>query len=126
MRGLIEYLEQNPVKTLEAWYEGLRLSRGTNAQLTWRLANVELEQGNDGQAEKLIEQYRRLARADSPSLAWLEIQQDERAGRLESAGERLNRMLASKGKGTNRDVEAFDLETMKEPVRTVLGRCLEK
>ncbi|MEA2630277.1 MAG: hypothetical protein QOE66_496, partial [Chloroflexota bacterium] len=117
LRGLVEYLDQNPEEAIGAWKKGLELSGGTDPDLTWRLAAAEFEQGRDAEAKELADQFRRLAGDDSPSLWWLETLQDERAKRYDRAIERLEKML-SKRSNISVNLQEHGLMT--------LGRCLEK
>jgi tetratricopeptide (TPR) repeat protein len=114
LEGWIDYLERNRVGAVNAWSKGLERSGGTDANLTWQLATVQLELGHDAEAAELVEQYRRLVPEDSPKLKWLEALQDERAGRFSRAVERLESL---------REKKSF--EDIKEQVYLVLGRCQE-
>ena len=117
-RGLLAYYDQKPEKAISAWSKGLEASGGTDANLTWHLASVELELGHEAEAKKLVDQYRRLTGSNSPALQWLEMLQDERAGQYSRAVARLEALRQRK------DLEANNL--LQEQVLMALGRCLEK
>ena len=65
--GMIDLAEQRPDDAIAAWRSSLRLTGGSDADLTWRLAHVLLELGRLDQAEPLISQYRRLSGGELPN-----------------------------------------------------------
>lgn len=68
----LSHLQQNRTdRAIEDWRQGLLLSNGTDAELTWRLAWVLLQAGRVAEAEPLLEQYRRLAGQEEPGSAYL-------------------------------------------------------
>ncbi|WP_422931941.1 tetratricopeptide repeat protein [Singulisphaera sp. PoT] len=66
LEGMVELNERRPDAAIESWRTGLIQTGGSNADLTWRLAQVLLEMGRVEEAEPLIAQYRRLSGGDEP------------------------------------------------------------
>ena len=60
VQGMIDLAENRPDEAIESWQEGLVATGGTNADLTWQLAYIQLEMGRLAEAEPLIQQHRRL------------------------------------------------------------------
>ena len=69
VQGLLELSLNHPEAAIESWRQGLLLTGGTDAEMTWRLAFVLLEQGRVDRAAPLIEQYRRLTGDDPTNVA---------------------------------------------------------
>ncbi len=65
--GLARLQENRPEEAIESWRNGLVLSSGTDADLTWQLAIVLLKLGRLNEAEPLVEQYRRLSGSEEPT-----------------------------------------------------------
>jgi tetratricopeptide (TPR) repeat protein len=115
--GNIESLEQNFKGAISAWEQGLELSGGTDADLTFRLAMIRIEQGDVARAAELVDQFRRLAGDNARLLPWLEALLDERTGKLQRAIERLELVRDNK---LNAD------GSIQEQVCLALGHCYEK
>ncbi len=60
VEGRIDYLEHRPDDAVHSWREGLLLTGGSDADLTWRLASMLIDSGRVEEAEPLISQFRRL------------------------------------------------------------------
>jgi tetratricopeptide (TPR) repeat protein len=69
VQGMIDQVENHPDEAIESWQEGLVATGGTNAELTWRLAQIQLELGRLAEAEPLIQQHRRLTGGSEPTAA---------------------------------------------------------
>jgi tetratricopeptide (TPR) repeat protein len=67
MEGFIELAEQRPEDAVAAWRAGLVRAGGTDEGMTWRLAVLLLDSGRVAEAEKLIEQFRRLTGGETPT-----------------------------------------------------------
>lgn len=67
VQGMIDLRENRPEEAIESWREGLVATGGTNADLTWQLAHIELELGHLKEAEPLIQQHRRLTGGSEPT-----------------------------------------------------------
>ena len=66
VQGQIDLHERRPDDAIQSWRSGLLLTGGNNIELTWRLAQVQLDMGRVSEAEPLMAQYRRLAGGDEP------------------------------------------------------------
>jgi tetratricopeptide (TPR) repeat protein len=67
LRGTIELLDRQPDRAVRDWQDGLALSGGGDAELTWRLAHVLIQLGRPREADPLLAQYRRLIGGNEPS-----------------------------------------------------------
>lgn len=67
VQGLVERAANQPEAAIAAWRQGLQDTGGTNAELTWRLAEVLLQLGRLAEAEPLIRQHRRLTGGAQPA-----------------------------------------------------------
>lgn len=65
LEGEIDLVEQRTDDAIAAWRAGLLSTGGTDADLTWRLANILLEIGRVDEARILVTQYHRLAGGES-------------------------------------------------------------
>lgn len=67
VQGKIDLAENKADEAIESWQEGLVASGGTDVELTWRLASMQLEMGHLKEAEPLLLQYRRLTGGSEPT-----------------------------------------------------------
>jgi tetratricopeptide (TPR) repeat protein len=66
VQGMIDLAENRPDEAIESWQEGLVAAGGTSADLTLRLAQIQLLLGRVDEAEPLIQQHRRLVGGTEP------------------------------------------------------------
>jgi tetratricopeptide (TPR) repeat protein len=87
LEGLVSLVEERPLEAVDVWQRGLVETGGTNVQLTWWLAYVQLQAGQVAEAGRLAEQYRRLkgATAKDPLYQILQAGLDLHAGLPERA-----------------------------------------
>ncbi|MCA1686834.1 MAG: tetratricopeptide repeat protein, partial [Planctomycetia bacterium] len=71
LEGRIDLAESSPEAAILTWRTGLLEVGGNDVDLTWRLANVLLENGRVSEAEPLMNQYRRLVGGDDPDHPYL-------------------------------------------------------
>jgi tetratricopeptide (TPR) repeat protein len=74
LRGLSYIKENRPDLATDEWRSGLLASHGTDADLTWRMAALQLKRGRLAEARPLVEQYRRLEGFEEPSPAYLYLE----------------------------------------------------
>ena len=67
LRGILELRENRNDDAVADWRQGLLLTSGNNADLSFYLARVLLELGRVDEARPLMEQVRRLTGGDKPS-----------------------------------------------------------
>ena len=81
LRGVLELREHHADDAIASWRQGLRMTGGTSADLTYRLAWVLLQLGRTDDAKPLMDQYRRLTGGarPSPEYRYLEALRDVRA-----------------------------------------------
>jgi tetratricopeptide (TPR) repeat protein len=86
-RGLAEMTGNKLDRAVQEWRKGLVESGGTDAETTWQLAFVLLNQGQIDEAEPLIEQYKRLTGKTeiTPEAAFLDGVRELRRGRFDQA-----------------------------------------
>jgi tetratricopeptide (TPR) repeat protein len=69
-RGEVELDERRADEGIRDWRDGLALTGGTDADLTWRLAHVLIQLGRPREAAPLVSQYRRLSGGDEVPSAY--------------------------------------------------------
>lgn len=111
MRGTIALAEGKSAEAVELWQKALEESKGSDAELSWRMAYLLLELRRDDEASKHVSQYQRLAGDKSPFFQVLAAIQSERKGKF---GDAINLLEMA------RDRVPPDLQ---EIVRGALGRC---
>ena len=67
IQGVIELDERKGDEAIKNWREGLILSGGSDADLTWRLAHILIQLGRVREAEPLLSQFRRLSGGEEPT-----------------------------------------------------------
>jgi tetratricopeptide (TPR) repeat protein len=81
IRGQIAFAERHPDEAITDWQQGLLMTGGSDAQLTWQLAYTFLQMGDLTRARPLIARYRELGGEGSePLLALLEAELDLKSG----------------------------------------------
>jgi tetratricopeptide (TPR) repeat protein len=74
LKGFSYARENRPDLAIADWRSGLLASHGTDADLTLRLAILQLKMDHLAEAEPLIEQYRRLTGTEKPTPASLYLE----------------------------------------------------
>ncbi len=59
LEGMVALYENNTAEAIKSWSDGLKITSGGDADLSWKLAFVLLQLGRVDEAEPLISQYRR-------------------------------------------------------------------
>ena len=78
VNGMIDFAENQPDMAINEWREGLVLVYGTDAELAWWLAYVQIGLNRLGEAEQLIERYKNLSGGgETPGLFLLYALRDE-------------------------------------------------
>ena len=67
VEGLIDMTENHPDEAIESWQEGLVATGGTDADLTWKLAYIQLQLGRLEEAKPLLLQHRRITGGSEPT-----------------------------------------------------------
>jgi len=67
VEGMIDLAENHPDEAIQSWQEGLVSTGGTDADLTWKLAYIQLQLGRLDQARPLILQHRRITGGVEPT-----------------------------------------------------------
>jgi tetratricopeptide (TPR) repeat protein len=68
-QAAIEFQDRNYEAAIHDWQEALKITGGTNTEVTWRLAYVLLSLGRPDEAQPLVAQYHRLTDGDQPTTA---------------------------------------------------------
>ena len=115
LQGLLELRERHADKAIDSWRQGLRLTAGTDFELSFRLAWVLLQLGRVADAKPLMDQVRRLTGGTrpSPEYRFLEALRDAREN--EPA-----RALA-----TLEEVKPAISRTLRGAVCMTMGQCYE-
>lgn len=117
LRGLAELRENQADDAISDWRQGLRLTQGSNSDLTYHLAEVMLNLGRLEDARPLMEQFERLTggadKARSPSYRYLEALRDIKMGQPRRA---IATLEAIQEKATGQ---------FRGRVFVMLGRCRE-
>ncbi len=113
--GIAELQENNVEEAIATWRRGLLMSDGTDAELTWWLANIQLELGRLTEASALIEQYRRLAGGERPTPGWHYLE----GVRLLRQGSPTRAILELQ------EARARAAVDLLGPIALALGRCYE-
>ena len=116
VQGMIDLAENRPDEAIESWQNGLIATGGTSADLTWRLAQIQLQLGRLDEAEPLIQQHRRLSGGAEPTAAhrYLQAMKLYQENQPRNAIEILGKALPEIG-------------PLLEPrLRYMLGQCYEK
>jgi tetratricopeptide (TPR) repeat protein len=114
MKGRIAFAEQHPDKAISDWQQGLLMTNGTDAQLTWQLAYAYLQTGNLTKARPLMARYRELGGDGfEPLLAMLKAEFDLRSGWPARAAYELER------------IRSRISEAQKVPLLLTLGHAYE-
>jgi tetratricopeptide (TPR) repeat protein len=116
VEGMIDLAENRPDEAIENWQEGLVAAGGANAELTAKLALIQLRLGRLDEAEPLILQHRRLigGTEPNPTHRYLEGMKLYYQNQPRKAIEGLGKALA----GADADLES--------QIRYLLGQCYEK
>ena len=87
LRGVLELREHHADDAIANWRQGLRMTGGTSADLTYRLAWVLLQLGRAEDAKPLMDQFRRLTGGTrpAPEYRYLEALRDLRANEPDRA-----------------------------------------
>lgn len=121
LEGLIAWAEERPLGTIDVWRRGLVETGGTNVLLTWWLAYIHLQANQVAEAERLIEQYRRLSgdTENSPPYQILKAGLDIRLGCFHAAITTLERV---RNTYTTNDDQGYN---MLVKVHLLLGQAHE-
>lgn len=99
LRGVMELREHHDDAAIANWRQALRLTGGTDSDLTYRLAWVLLQLGRPADAKPLMDQFRRLGGGTRPSAdyRYLEGLRDFRSGEPAKALATLEEIKAAVG-----------------------------
>ncbi len=114
LRGLISLAQKDLEQAIDFWRSGLSLAKGTDHELTWWMAFIQIRLGEIDDAAPLMDQYQRLAGGteDKPFLL-LQALIDEQQGRPQQAVDLLQ------------EIESRLQGRLREEALMALGRCAE-